>query len=551
MNKLTKTAVRVIPLGGVEERENHLTLLEVDEDVFILDSGQLRPEQEMLGVDRVIPDLTPIVERSQRVKGIFLTKADPAHFGALPILLQVIHTKVFATKETIQQAKRWCQEHEVPVRSNTFQEVTSGDVFQVGNTKIRPFATSTLTIGSCGYGFHTDEGWVVYTGTMSLQPGEKAPFRTDMRVLQQLGAERVRLLLPETIGLTNTGPKRTYSSVTAQLENWVEQAEQTVLATIHEQDTKRIFQLLEVANRVGRKVTFHGKRTSAFVKGLFQYNPQWKDEGYVVPPQKAKLLPSDAVLHVFVGREEEPYEALRKWTNRLQQGDVVLLLTHWLWGREVQLSRYVNELYRKDVDVHSLVKSTRGEEQTSRGELEWLLEFLQPAQCIPLGGEYQMLLACQSLWERQQKEPSHAALPEKGDILLCDGQKGIEREGTVTKGHVFIDGKGVGDIGQVVLRDRKWLSEDGVVSIVIPLHSRTKLLAAQPQCVTRGFVYKKQSAALLERITNVVAELVEAQSPIYDWADLKQKVKDVVQKELFDATKRRPVILPIIVEIRQ
>lgn len=554
MTKIQNEEIRIIPLGGVGEIGKAMYVVEIDDEMFIVDSGLMFPESEMLGIDIVIPDISYIEENKERVKGIFLTHGHEDAIGSIAYLLQVVQAPVYGSKLTIALAKEHLKQMPAPYKVRFF-EVTSRSRMNFNRTHVTFFNTTHSIPDALGIVFHTSEGAIVHTGEFKFDQSAKGHYRPDIGKMATLGEKGVFLLMSDSSEAERPGYTTSESVVEAHLSKTFHNAEGRILVALYASNFIRIQQVFDQAYENHKKVVVLGKSLESYFEVGVDLGYLTIADDVVIPVKDLDQYADDEVIIIVTGNQGEPLEALEKIVRnqhreiKIKQSDTVLITFTPSPGMEVSMYDTMNELAKKGARVLTSSKNVHVSGHGSQEDLKMMLNLMQPKYFMPIQGEYRMLMAHSKVAQQVGLEKKRIFLAEKGDIVEYKDNK-MRMSGRVQAGNVLIDGIGVGDVGNIVLRDRKLLSQDGIFTVVITLNRKQKRIASGPEIVSRGFVYVRESEELLEESKKLVTKIVEkhVSKKTFDWTGIKQEIRDTLSSYLFQQTKRRPMIIPIIME---
>lgn len=555
--KLTKNkneVIRVIPLGGVGEIGKAMYVVEIDDELFIVDSGLMFPESEMLGIDIVIPDLAYVEEHKERVKGIFLTHGHEDAIGSLPYLLQVVQAPVYGSKLTLALAKEHLKEMPAPHPVRYF-EVTNKSRMNFSRTHVTFFNTTHSIPDSLGIVFNTSEGAIVHTGEFKFDQSAKGKYRPDIGKMANLGEKGVFILMSDSSEAERPGYTTSEAVVETHLSKTFYEARGRILVALYASNFIRIQQVFDKAFETGKKVAVVGKSLESYYKVGMELGYLTIEDDVIIPVKDIEKYNDDKVVIIVTGNQGEPLDALEKIVRnhhqdlKIKETDTVLITFTPSPGMEVSMYETMNNLAKKGARVLTSSKNVHVSGHGSQEDLKLMLNLMQPKYFIPIQGEYRMLMAHSKLAQEVGIEKKRIFIADKGDIVEYNNNK-MRMSGRVQAGNVLIDGIGVGDVGNIVLRDRKLLSQDGIFTVVITLNRKQKRIAAGPEIVSRGFVYVRESEELLAEAKKLVHKIVEkhVSKKSFEWTGIKQEIRDTLSSFLFQQTKRRPMIIPIIME---
>ncbi|KSV56259.1 Zn-dependent hydrolase [Pediococcus acidilactici] len=551
--------IKIIPFGGVRENGKNMYAVEIHNDIYILDCGLKYPENELLGIDIVIPDFSYLVENKDRIVGVFLTHGHADAIGALPYFLKEIEVPVFGSEMTIALAKITVNDDPDLRKFKNFHVVDEKKEIDFGDVTVSFFKTTHTIPDSLGIVLDCDEGRIVYTGDFKFDQTATDGYATDFGRLAQIGTKKVIALLSDSANAENFERPSNETEIAASIGEIIKYHEGRVVVASVASNILRIQQVIDAAVQSGRKVVLTGHDLEKIINTAIKLNKiNIPDDDLIVPLNKLDKLAPEETIVLETGKLGEPIKALQKMASRrrgklrIEQGDLVLIATNPSHAMETTFAKTKDMLYRAGAEVKSISDRANANGHASRNDLQLMLNLIKPQFLIPIQGEYRLLAAHQELAEQVGMKPEQIFIVNKGDVLeYQDGEmfhgKGIE------VGNTMIDGIGVGDIGNIVLRDRKILSEDGVFVAVVTIDRKKKIIIKEPKITSKGFVYVKASGDLIEESSKLVKKTVQANldNKEFDWGHLKQDVRDKLGKYLYDQTKRRPVILPVIMEVNQ
>ncbi|MCM3742887.1 ribonuclease J [Sporosarcina luteola] len=554
MAKTKNEVIKVIPLGGVGEIGKAMYVVEIDDELFIVDAGLMFPEGEMLGIDIVIPDLTYIEENKDRVKGIFLTHGHEDAIGSIAYLLQKVQAPVYGSKLTLALAKEHLKEMPAPAGVKFF-EVSNKSRMNFKKTYVTFFHTTHSIPDSLGIVFHTSEGAIVHTGEFKFDQSAKGKYRPDFAKMAALGEEGVFILMSDSNEAERPGYTTSETVIEDRLSNTFHGAEGRILVALYASNFIRIQQVFDKALETGKKVAVVGKSLESYFEVGMRLGYLQIDEETVISVKDIGKYSDDQIVIILTGNQGEPLDALEKIVRKhhkdikIKETDTVLITFTPSPSMEVSMYQMANELAKAGANVLTASKNVHVSGHGSQEDLKMMLNLMRPKYFIPIQGEYKMLIAHSKLAQQVGLQKSQIFIADKGDIVEYKNDK-MRMSGRVQAGNILIDGIGVGDVGNIVLRDRKLLSQDGIFTVVITLSRRQKRIAAGPEIVSRGFVYVRESEELLEEARNLVRKIVEkyVNKDTFEWTNIKQEIRDTLSSYLFQQTKRRPMIIPIIME---
>lgn len=549
-------SIKIIPLGGVREEGKNIYVIEIDEAIFVLDCGLVYPEDELLGIDAVIPDFTYLEENKDRIVGIFLSHGHADAVGATPYLLEKIDAPVFGTELTIELAKLSAKELGIKNVHENFYVIDADTEIEFDQITVSFFKTTHTIPDSVGIVIHTDHGAIVYTGDFKFDPSATEHYATDFGRITDLGEAGVLALLSDSANAETAMLNVSDPEITDEMAEIFRNAEGRIIIASIGSNISRIQQVLDAAHLAGRQVFFTGDQLVEVVDLSIKLNkieiPSKKVIGQISQIDK---VPDEKVIILETGNVGEPIKALQQMAqnrhNRIsiKDGDLVYLATTPTIAMETTLAKTKDMIYRAGGVVQSITDRHRVSGHATQADLQLMINFLKPKYLMPVNGESRMLNAHANLAKQLGYADTQIFLPELGDIIEYHKQK-MQITGSVPAGNVLIDGAGVGDIGNVVMRDRRILSEDGIFIVVATISRRLGRVLVGPQITSRGFVYMKTSIDLISECSDMTLDILESHlaSDQFDWGNLKSDLREKIGKYLFKQTKRRPVVLPIIME---
>lgn len=554
MTKTKNELIRIIPLGGVGEIGKAMYVVEIDDELFIVDAGLMFPEGEMLGIDIVIPDMSYIEENKERVKGIFLTHGHEDAIGSIAYLLQKVQAPVYGSKLTLALAKEHLKEMPAPAPVKFF-EVTNKSRMNFKRTHVTFFHTTHSIPDSLGIVFHTSEGAIVHTGEFKFDQSAKGKYRPDLSRMANLGEDGVFILMSDSNEAERPGYTTSESVIEEQLSSTFYAAEGRLLVALYASNFIRIQQVFDKAVETGKKVAVVGKSLESYFEVGMRLGYLQVDEEMVIPIKEIGKYEDKDIVIIVTGNKGEPLDALEKIVRnhhreiKMKSSDTVLITFTPSPGMEISMFQMMNEISKAGANVLTSTKKVHVSGHGSQEDLKMMINLMRPKYFIPIQGEYKMLIAHSKLAQQVGLAKSQIFIADKGDIVEYKNNK-MRMSGRVQAGNVLIDGIGVGDVGNIVLRDRKLLSQDGIFTVVITLSRKQKRIAAGPEIVSRGFVYVRESEELLEESKKLVRGIVEkyVNKDTFEWTNIKQEIRDTLSSYLFQQTKRRPMIIPIIME---
>ena len=551
-----KDNVKIIPLGGTNEIGKNMTVIEYKNEIIVVDSGLKFPDDDMLGIDVVIPDISYLVKNQDKIKGIFITHGHEDHIGALPYVLKQINVPVYATKLTAALINLKLVEHRIQdvVKMNI---VKAKDVIKLDNMSVEYIKVNHSIADACALAIHTPLGAVVHTGDFKIDYTPVDGEVIDLERFAELGKRGVLALLCDSTNVEREGFTISESSVGDSFKRIFQGVQGRIIISTFASNIHRIQQIIEAGIAAGRKIAVSGRSMENIIPIAIDLGYITIDEKHLIAIDDVRKYPDNQIVIVTTGSQGEPMAALSRMANNMhrkiqvKQGDTVVFSSSPIPGNEKPIFRTIDKLGQLGADVvYGKLEAIHVSGHACKEEIKLMHTLTKPRNFIPIHGEYRMLKEHRELAIKLGLNANNIVIPENGDVIEVF-RKGIKKVGTVNSGHVLIDGLGVGDVGRIVLRDRKHLSEDGIITIVVTMDKESGLVVAGPDIITRGFVYVKEAEALMDSSRKVVTDaLTECEDKhITDWNILKNIIKDALKNHLFEKTKRRPMILPIIMEV--
>ena len=548
--------LKIIPLGGLNEIGKNMTVLEYGKDMIVVDCGLGFPEDDMYGVDLVIPDVTYLAKNQQKLRGFFITHGHEDHIGALPYVLQAVNAPVHATPLTLGLIKLKLEEHGLLEKTKMVTH-HPGDVVKAGCFTVEFIHVNHSIADSVAFAIHTGLGTVVHTGDFKIDSTPIDGEVIDLARFGQLGREGVLALLADSTNVERPGYTMSERAVGATFKRQFTGCDKRIIVTTFASNVHRIQQVLDAAAACGRKVAVTGRSMENIMKVSTELGYMKVPKNTLVDINRIKGLPLNQQVIVTTGSQGEEMSALYRMAFSTHKqvdigpGDKVIISASAIPGNEVTVGRVINELFRKGADVvYDKADMLHVSGHACQEELKIIHALTKPKFFIPLHGEQRMLQIHKRVAESMGMHPNNICVADNGSVIELT-TKHIKCETSVPAGEVFVDGSGVGEVGAVVLNDRKLLAEDGMVVIVLPMSSHDHQLLCPPEIVTRGFVYVKESEELLESLRRVATETVDGMSARKrrDEGDVCRAVKSAVSGYLYKTTKRSPMIIPMVTKL--
>jgi len=547
--------LRIIPLGGLSEIGKNMMVIEYEDDIIAIDAGLMFPEEEMLGIDLVIPDITYLLEKREKVRGIVVTHGHEDHIGALPYLLPQLNVPVYATKLTRGLISVKLKERKALSGAN-LRVVPFGGKMTLGKFRVEFFPVCHSIPDSAGLIIQTPVGTVVHSGDFKLDytPVSGAP--TALSRLAQLGGQGVLLLLSDSTYAELPGYTPSERLVGETLDRVIAEAPGRVIITTFSSLVSRIQQIIDAAAKHQRRVFIVGHSMSDTVRMALELGYLQAPEGILARLDELRGLPHNKIIFVTTGSQGEPTSALVRMANRdnrqvhILRGDTVVISATPVPGNEAVVNRTVDNLFKQGAQVlYDKVAPVHVHGHASQEELKLLLNVVKPKFFMPIHGEYRHLTLHAKLAESVGIPKDKIFVLEDGDILELNQQAGKITDKVISS-NVYVDGLSVGDIGSVVLRDRRMLSKDGIVMVIIAVNRQTGKLVGRPDIVSRGFVDVVESKDMIDESRDLVARVLDhGGARPADWGFINSKVRDTLNKFYYERTRRRPMVLPFMVKV--
>ena len=552
---MAKQKLRVIPLGGLGEIGKNMLALEFDNDIIVIDAGLMFPKEDQYGVDLVIPDISYLTERREKVRGIIITHGHEDHTGALPYVLRELKVPVYATRLTLGLISVKLKEHRLKTEAR-LKEVTPGEIITLGKFKVEFFSVCHSIPDAAGLIIRTPVGVVVHSGDFKLDHTPVTGHPSELARLAQVALQEPLLLLSDSTYAELPGYTPSERLVGETFDRIFADAAGRIMVTTFSSLISRVQQVLDAAARHGRYVVVVGRSMTENVR-ISRELGYLTDSGNVLRTlDQIKGLPHNKIALVTTGSQGEPTSALVRISNRdhkqlhIIPGDTVVMSASPVPGNEALVNRTIDNLFRQGAKVlWDRVAMVHVHGHGSQEELKLLINLIRPKYFVPIHGEYRHMSLHAGLARSLGMPDNNIFVLEDGDVLELTEKSGKVAE-KVSAGPVYVNGLSVGDIGSVILRDRKLLAQDGIVIAIVAMDKRDGSLVGRPDIVSRGFVDEKESPELLEQSRDLLAQALSRGGPhVAEWAYVSGKVKDTLSRFFYEQTKRRPMILPVLVEV--
>ena len=548
--------LKIISLGGLNEIGKNLTVYEYGGDIIVVDVGMGFPDDDMYGIDVVIPDFTYLIKNQDKIRGIFLTHGHEDHIGSIPYLLRSINAPIYATRMTAGLVRLKLEEHRL-VDKTKLITCEAGEVVKAGKFSVEFIHVNHSIADAVAFAIKTPVGTVVHTGDFKIDTTPIQGGMTDLARLGELGKKGVLALLADSTNVERPGFTKSERSVGESFDALFRGCDNRIIVTTFASNVDRLQQVISVAAKYGRKVAVTGRSMENAMKVSVELGYMKIPDGVLVDVNHIKSLPDNKVCIITTGSQGETMSALTRMafnTHKqveIRAGDRVILSASAIPGNENAIGSVINELYRKDAEV---INERSGPLHVSghacQEELKIIHALVKPKFFIPVHGEQRMLKTHPKLAQDMGMHPRRIIISDIGKVIELTPNS-AKINGTVPAGKVFVDGYGVGDVGSVVLRDRKHLAEDGMIVVVVSMSSEDGSVVSGPDIITRGFVYVKESEGLMEELRRVAVGALEQceRERCTDWSAIKAEIKTDLSNFLYKKTKRNPMILPVIMEV--
>lgn len=556
-SKAEPKPIKVSFLGGLNEVGKNMTLFEYGEDMFLVDCGLAFPDQDMLGVDLVLPDFTYVERNADRIRGIVITHGHEDHIGGLPYLLKVLNVPVYGTKLTIGLIQGKLREHGL-LNSASLNVINPGDVITLGGFTVEAIHVNHSIPDALGLAIRCEGGTIVHTGDFKIDTTPIDGGMMDLGRLAEIGQDGVLCLMSDSTNAERPGFTESERKVGESFETLFRKAgNNRIIVATFSSNIHRVQQIMNVAASLGRKVALVGRSLENVVSISAELGYLNIPEGIVIDINMINRYPADKLVIITTGSQGEPMSALTRMAFsdhrkvEIHPNDYVIISATPIPGNEKTVSRVVNELMKLGADVvYEKMYEVHVSGHACQEELKMIMGIVKPKYFIPVHGELKHLRKHAGLALSMGIPKENILIADNGRVAEIS-KKALRCTSTVPAGRVFVDGYGVGDVGSVVLRDRKHLAQDGLVIVAVCIDRESGMIVSGPDVVTRGFVYVKESEELINAAREVAVEAIEAQTDggYFDWNSIKASLRDEISHLMYERTKRSPMILPVIMEV--
>lgn len=554
--KREKLKVKIIPLGGLNEIGKNLTVIEFKGEIIVIDCGLKFPDEDMFGIDIVIPDVSYLVKNADRVKGIFLTHGHEDHIGALPYVLKQLKVPVYGTKLTLGIVETKLKEHGL-LSSTELIRVKPRDVIKLDTVSVEFIKTNHSIADSVAIAIHTPLGVVLHTGDFKVDYTPIDGEVMDFARFAELGKKGVLVMMADSTNVERPGYTMTERTVGESFKRIFNSAKGRVIVATFASNIHRIQQIVEAAQQYGRKIAVSGRSMENIVQVAIELGYLDIEKDSLIGVDSIHKCPNDKIVVITTGSQGEPMSALARMAAsehkklNVVEGDTVIISATPIPGNEKLVSKVINQLFKKGAEViYESFEEVHVSGHACQEELKLMQSLVKPRFFIPVHGEYRHLKQHGELAVKLGLPKKNFLTIDNGDVVEIT-RDSIRKNGSVTSGHIFVDGLGVGDVGNIVLRDRKHLSQDGILTVVVTIERENSTVVAGPDIISRGFVYVRESEDLMDEAKKIVKNVLKEceEKGITDWATMKANIRDGLRTYLYEKTKRKPMILPIIMEV--
>lgn len=551
-----KDKIKVIPLGGVNEIGKNMTVIEYKNEIIVIDCGLMFPEEEMFGIDIVIPDIAYLLKNKDKVKGIVLTHGHEDHIGALPYILKQMNVPIYGTRLTLGIVETKLKEHGL-LSECELKVVQPKDTITFEDIKVEFIRNSHSIADSCSLAVHTPVGVIVHTGDFKVDYTPIDGVVMDFARLAELGNQGVLLMLADSTNVERPGYTMSERTVGETFEKIFSDAKSRIIVATFASNIHRVQQIINAAHKYNKRVAICGRSIENIAEVAVTLGYLNIPDGLLVDINDIDKYPDSKIVIITTGSQGEPMSALARMSIsehkkvEIRKDDLVIISATPIPGNEKLISRVINQLFKKGANViYESLAEVHVSGHARQEELKLIHNLIKPKYFMPVHGEYRHLKQHSILAQKLGMDESRIFITDIGQVLEVS-KDSAKIAGNVTAGQVLVDGLGVGDVGNIVLRDRKHLSQDGILTVVVTIEKETGSIIAGPDIISRGFVYVRESEDLMEDAKNIVKAALERclGNQITEWATLKSNIKDDLREFLYEKTKRKPMILPIIMEI--
>lgn len=548
--------LKVISLGGLHEIGKNITVIEYGDDIVVVDCGLAFPDEDMLGVDLVIPDVSYLEKNVDKIRGIFLTHGHEDHIGAIPYVLRTINPDIYGTRLTLGILENKLEEAKL-LRSAKLHTVEAGDIIQAGSMSVEFIHANHSIADACCLAINTPLGYVFHTGDFKLDVSPIDGEMMNLTRIGEIGREGITLLLCESTNVERDGFTPSERKVGASLDHiFMSNTDKRIIIATFSSNVHRVQQIIDSSAKHGRKVAITGRSMLNVVGAAVRLGYMSVPEGLIIDINDIGRYNPEQLTIVTTGSQGEPMSALYRMAFsdhnkvRLSEKDLVVLSSNAIPGNELLVGKVINEMYKRGVNVYHEPSLVHVSGHACKEELKLMHALTKPKYFMPVHGEYRHLMQHKELAEFMGMNPKNIFVSDVGKVLEIDA-KGAKFTGTVPSGKILVDGFGVGDVGNIVLRDRRHLAQDGLIVVVATVNADESEILSGPDIISRGFVYVRESEELMDEVRSIAAKALAdcLDKDITEWNEMKSMVKDRLSKYLYQKTKRSPMILPVIMNV--
>ncbi len=555
-HKKAASKLKVMMLGGLNEIGKNIAVLEYEDDIIVIDCGLAFPDDDMLGIDLVIPDITYLEKNADKIRGILITHGHEDHIGAIPYVLRTINPPIYGTRLTLGILENKLNEHKLTKQAQ-LNTVEAGDTVKLGCFEAEFIHVNHSIADACAIAVRTPVGVVIHTGDFKLDVSPIDGEMMDVTRLGEYGREGVLLLMCESTNVERPGYTPSERKVGGQLDQiYMQNGDKRIIIATFSSNVHRVQQIINTSAKYGRHVAVTGRSMVNVVGAAVRLGYMDVPEDVLIDISDIGRYKPEQITIITTGSQGEPMSALYRMAFsdhnqvELTSGDLVVLSSHAIPGNELLVGKIINEMYRRGVNVYHEEEEVHVSGHACREEIKMMHSLTKPKFFMPIHGEYRHLMQHKELAQFMGMSADHIFVCEIGQVLELDGES-CRRAGSVPSGRVLIDGYGVGDVGNIVLRDRRHLAQDGLIVVVATVDVDSCEIISGPDIISRGFVYVRESEELMDEVRaiarNVLEETLEA--GVTEWNQIKSNVKDDLSKYLYSKTKRKPMILPVIMNV--
>lgn len=556
MKKKDRKKVKVIPLGGLSEIGKNMTVIEYEEEIILIDCGLAFPDADLLGIDLLIPNIEYLLQNKEKIKGIFLTHGHEDHIGGLPYILKQINAPVYGTRFTLALVKSKLEEHKM-LDTCVLHEVSLNEINKTERFSVEFIRTCHSIADSCALIIKTPEGIIVHTGDFKIEYNPIDGEVINLQRLAQLGTKNVLLLMSDSTNVEQPGYTMSESIISENLTKLFGQAKGRVIVASFASNVHRVQQIINSSLKYGRKIAFSGRSMEKISNIAIELGYINVDKNMIIDLKDIDKYKDNEITIITTGSQGEPMAALSRIASgthkkiTIKKDDFIIISASPIPGNRKVISRLINELINKGAEViYNDIEEIHVSGHACQEELKLMLSLVKPKFFMPVHGEYRHLVLHGELAQTLGMDAKNIFTMEIGDVLELT-RNTASKNGSVPSGVVMIDGSGIGDIGNLVIRDRKFLSQEGVLIVNVVVDRREKKILSGPDIITRGFIYVKDSSDLIRESSKVVRKSIEDnfEKGTVDWKSLKLNIRNDLNEFLYSSIKRKPVIIPVLIEV--